>query len=100
MMILTKYNENNNLFYSFEAFQRETWNPYRREKTESVVFTLAGAKTYEEKKEALREIAKEAQRLDCGGLGWSEETDIAWWFESNAKRYGLVRELRENGFPV
>ena len=30
----------------------------------------------------------------CGGV---KEADAGYYFESNAKRYGLLREFRENG---
>ena len=95
-MILTKRNGNNELFYSWQDFHEYTFSPEDRENTESLVFTLTGT-TYQEKKEALRELAIDAQRMDCGGLGWSEEADIYSFMETYGRRYGLLREFQENG---
>jgi len=99
MMILTKHQDNNELFYNLKDLNNALWNPIKANETEVLMFTITG-KTYNEKKEALREIAKTAQIMDCGGLGWWEESEIAAWFEVQARRYGLTKELRENGFPV
>ena len=95
-MILTKQNGNNELFYSWQDFHEYTFSPEDRENTESLVFIITGT-TYQEKKEALRELAKESQRMDCGGLGWAEEADIQYFMETYGRRYGLLREFQENG---
>ena len=60
-------------------------------------FTIKG-KNYNERKSNLIEIAKEWQ-LDFGYLGWSysEYAEIMNYFYKNAKRYGLLKEFRENG---
>lgn len=53
---------------------------------------------YQKRKEAAREEAKEYQQ-------WQSEQNLSWWdcegfaihFEELGKRYGLLKEFRENG---
>lgn len=100
MMILTRRGDNNEMFYSWEAYYNYMFNPEEAQKTTTLFFTLRGAKTYQEKKEALRELAKLAQWMDCGGLGWWDEARICEYFTRNARKFGLLREFRENGIPA
>ena len=46
--------------------------------------------TYQEKKEAIRQ-----QALDWEY--WSELAEMTAYFEEQARRFGLLREFRENG---
>lgn len=53
---------------------------------------------YQKKKEKLREEAIECQ-LDFSNhnYSYSELADFSAYFSEKAKRYGLVREFKENG---
>ena len=54
-------------------------------------------KTYQERKGYLEELAKDIQHADEGGLSWGECWLLTDFFERNGKRFGLLREFRENG---
>ena len=55
-------------------------------------------KTYRERKEAAREQAIEFQ-LSHGdhSYSWGELATLGSYFEKMGKRYGLLKEFRENG---
>lgn len=55
-----------------------------------------GGRTYKERQDNLRELAIEVQLADDGGLSWSENQALGAFFEEQARRYGLLREFREN----
>ena len=62
-------------------------------------FVVKGS-TYKERKESLRDLALDYQLYECensGGLSYGELAEIQEFFETNGKRYGLLREFRENG---
>lgn len=91
-------NPHTNIYYSFEDFHRETFSP-ENEIIGLVEFRTHG-KTYADRKESTRETAIMFQSIDSdmsGGLSWGELADVSAWFETMAKRYGLVEEFRENG---
>ena len=54
-------------------------------------------KTYKEKKESFRQLAIDYQ-LNFSQYSWcySELLTIQTYFETNAKRYGLIKEFKEN----
>lgn len=56
-------------------------------------------KNYKERKEAIRNEAIEFQNTFYEGKQWfySEIADIQEYFEKQGKKYGLLREFRENG---
>lgn len=55
-------------------------------------------KTYQQRKEEARERAIEWQRdFENQNYYWSELADWAEHFEKLGRRYGLLREFRENG---
>lgn len=58
-------------------------------------FKISG-KTYAERKNAARQLAIDYQYTDCGGLSWGEYAAITSYFEKIGRRYGLLREYREN----
>lgn len=78
-------------------FINDTWNP---EDKARVIYTMGfkiTGKTYQEKKAALEEIAKDFQMHDTGGLYYSDYMIIGDFFEKNARRYGLITDFKENG---
>ena len=59
-------------------------------------FKISG-KTYKERKSCLKELAIDWQ-LQFSVLNWSygELAIIGEWFNKNGKRYGLLKEFKEN----
>ena len=57
-------------------------------------------KTYAEKKANAAELARELQSIESetsgGGLSWGEYAIIMDFFERVGRRFGLLREFREN----
>lgn len=62
-----------------------------------IPLTISG-KTYTEKKENLRTLAKNWQWSNHDFCGWSygELATINDFFETNGRRYGLLSEFKEN----
>lgn len=94
--------EGNTSVYDYEAFYTATWNPNVAEKVliEDKSYVILGrlsGKTYAEKREEVREKAIDLQRIDEGGLSYGELALICEYFETYGKRYGLLREFKENG---
>lgn len=88
--------------YDYEGFYSATWNPDVAEKVliEEESYVILGrltGKTYAEKQEEVRQKAIDFQRIDEGGLSWGEVAEIESYFRTYGKRYGLLREFRENG---
>lgn len=55
-------------------------------------------KTYQEMKEKARQSAIDWQHdLDNHSYSWGEMADFCAHFERLGRRYGLLREFRENG---
>ena len=81
--------------YGYEEWYKDTFSP-TCEDIAVLDFTIKG-NSYEEKKDCLRNIAIDYQN-NFGGLSWSygELSIIEDWFYKNAKRYGLVKEFKEN----
>lgn len=52
--------------------------------------------SFSDRKGYLRELAIEIQAEDCGGMSCAEYAVLADFFRKNGKRYGLLREFREN----
>lgn len=95
-MLLGVVNGEAKTYEDFIAFNNATWSP---EKEYSFVtdFSVKG-KTYAARKTAARELAKSVQ-VACsnGSFSWSEMAGIGATMEKIARRYGLVREFKENG---
>lgn len=57
-------------------------------------------KTYQERKECLRDLAIDYQSSNDGGtdiqLSYGELADASDFFERMGRKYGLLREFREN----
>ena len=57
--------------------------------------TIKG-KSYQERRENLRNLAIDIQSADNGGLSCMETAILQWFFEKNGRKYGLLTEFREN----
>ena len=86
----------NYIYFSFEEWNRDTFNPLM-EIIGMLDFKIKG-KNYTEKKASLEDLAKEWQG-QFASYNWSygELAEIGNFFERNGKRYGLLREFKENG---
>ena len=94
-IIVATIEGNTTTFYSFEEFNKATFSP--SVKYEFVVLGRLRGKTYAEKKDEVRQKAKDVQDYDEGGLSYGELADICDYFATYGKRYGLLREFKENG---
>ena len=95
--IIKKYEEKkeSNLYYSWDEWHKDTFNPTTEILT-MILFKISG-KTYEEKKENLRQLAIDFQLSDTINLSYLKLANIYSFFEKNARRYGLLKEFRGNG---
>lgn len=100
MMFLVKFKDQKgcewlNLYREHERFFSDTFNP-ECEIIDTCDLIIKG-KTYNERKESCADLAKKVQSMDSGGLSCSEYALLGNFFSRNARKYGLVREFRENG---
>ena len=86
----------NYIYFSFEEWNRDTFNPLT-EIIGMLDFKIQG-KNYTEKKASLEDLAKEWQG-QFASYNWSygELATIGEYFNKNGKKYGLLREFKENG---
>lgn len=84
-----------NIYFTWDAWHRDTFSP--AVDIEAVILFKVSGKTYTERKNNLIELAKDYQYNEQGGLSYGELAEIYDFFEKNAKRYGLLKEFRENG---
>ena len=61
-----------------------------------IPLTIHGA-TYAQRRDSLRNLAIDVQSADNGGMSYGDAANLTDWFTRNARRYGLVNELRDNG---
>lgn len=81
--------------YGYEEWFKDTFSPEC--KYETLDFKISG-KTYQERKASLEDLAKDWQ-LHFSNFSWSwgEIAEITNYFYDMAKRFGLVKEFKENG---
>lgn len=81
--------------YSFPELYRETFTP--EEWTTVILDKLQGG--YADKRETLREkaIATQQAIASLEYIGYNELIEIEQYFTKYGKRYGLLKEFRENG---
>ncbi len=82
------------LFDSFEAYVKDTFSPLV-EHFSFIDFHVHG-KTYAEKQASLCNTARRFQYECADGLSWYELSRITAWFYTMGKRYGLLKDFREN----
>ncbi|MBQ1779677.1 MAG: hypothetical protein IIZ93_16105 [Acidaminococcaceae bacterium] len=90
-MILANYTENG----------EKTAGLFRRMKdlpidAENVLKLAVSGRTYQEKKNALRDLAIEYSGMDTSGLSWAEVGAIKDFFAAAGRRFGLLSEFKEN----
>lgn len=91
--------EHFNIYYKckegYDAWYSDTFSP-TCEDIATLDFKISG-KTYQERKNNLEELAKDWQ-YNFASLDWSygELAEITNYFYENAKRYGLLKEFKEN----
>ena len=99
MMIYAVLKENNietdNLFFSWDKYFSAVFSPYVKTIFILELGNLTG-KTYKEKKACLQNKAIEFSNNQYGGLSYGEIACIESYFERYGRRYGLLREFREN----
>lgn len=86
------YNKKNG---GFNIWNNETFSPTCR--NINVLNLVIFGKTYKEKKDFLRCLAIKWS-LEFSQYSWSygELAEIQGWFFENGKRYGLLKEFKEN----
>ena len=82
------------LYYYFSDFYRDTFSP----ETEIVNYIplIVSGRNYQEKQNSLRETAVEFSNAELSDMAFSEWAAIGYFFETNGRRYGLLKEFREN----
>ncbi len=102
-MFIGKYEIDNreyfNIYYrnkdEYKLWNSDTFSPNIKN-IETLDFKISG-KNYEEKKASLKDLAINWQN-NYSSLSWSysELAEINNYFYENGKRYGLLKEFREN----
>lgn len=101
-MFIGKY-ELDNKIYNNIYYGHEGWREWHRDtfsvnssNHEILDFKISG-KTYQERKASLKDLAKDWQ-LHFSQFSWSygELAEITDYFYENGKRYGLLKDFREN----
>ena len=86
--------EQANLYFDYQSYFEDTFSP-ACEIIQIIGFKVKG-KSYAERKENLRNIAIEFSHNEICGLSYGELSFIQQFFEIMGRRYGLLREFREN----
>lgn len=81
------------LYEDFQDYISDTFSP-TVETMVIIPFTVHGS-NYAERRANVRETALEFQR-EAEDLSYNELWHIQNWFEKMGKRYGLLKEFREN----
>lgn len=98
-MFYAKYRDINGeevakLYDRGEDYARDTFSPLV-EPLAVINFSVKG-KNYRERQSSVQTIAMDFQTADIGGLFMSDYARIGEWFTTQGKRYGLLKEFREN----
>ena len=95
-VIMTDQERQAVLFDTWEDYHKSTFSPYSEVDYTIELGRLQG-KTYQERKEDIRNKAIEYSNNIVGGLFMSDLAQIGEYFERYGKRYGLLTEFKENG---
>jgi hypothetical protein len=90
----SKGNKQANLYHGYSKWFEDSFSPDTI--VNSIIDFKVIGKSYAEKKEYLRNLAIDFQSTNDCDLSYGELADIYNFFEVNGKRYGLIREFREN----
>jgi len=82
------------LYDLWDEYHADTFNP-EVEPLEIIDFAVKG-KNYRERQSSVETTARDFQAADIGGLFVSDYARICEWFTTMGKRYGLLKEFREN----
>lgn len=98
-MFYAKYRDINGeevakLYDQGEDYARDTFSPLV-EPLAVIDFAVKG-KNYRERQSSVQTIAIDFQAADIGGLFMSDYARIGGWFTTQGKRYGLLKEFKEN----
>lgn len=94
-MIFAVIDDTASIFDTWHEYHAATFSP---DCTVSACIPLQlHGSTYAARKDSLRTIAQDIQRADNGGMSYSEVATLDRWLTTNARRYGLVNEFRDNG---
>lgn len=88
-------NENAFIYDSMEDLNRDLFSPNVKTACILELCNIHG-KTYRERKESAREKAIEYSLNVAPGLSYGELALIEGYFENVGRRYGLLKEYREN----
>lgn len=78
----------------FNAYYNDTWSPCTR--ATCVIRLQVSGKTYAERKKDLEQKAIEYSLNQAPGLYWSDLAILQTFFETNGRRYGLLKDFIEN----
>ena len=103
-MFIGVYELDNKIYNAIYEDSMIGWNEWYADtfspntKNISILALKTRGKNYKERKANAIELAKEWQNY-FAQYSWSygELAEIGNWFYENGKRYGLLREFRENG---
>lgn len=87
--------EHANLYFDYPSFFRDTFSP-KCEIIQLIKFETHG-RSYKERKNCLEEIAIEFSHNAICGLSYEELYHIQNFFGVMGKRFGLLKEFKENG---
>ncbi|MBO7734130.1 MAG: hypothetical protein J6S67_16320 [Methanobrevibacter sp.] len=91
------YSQTAYLYQDIKDFIADTWNPEDKKRVAFKMGFRIKGKTYQEKKANFENIVRDLLDNDVGGLSYYEEAFLYDYLETNARRFGLVTELKENG---
>ena len=102
-MFIAKWEIDNETINYIYANNGDGWNIFHRDtfspqiKNIDILILRVSGETYEEKQENARQLAINWQ-VRFSSLDWSygELSEIASYFERLGKRYGLLKEFKEN----
>lgn len=86
------------LFYSWDEYHTATFSPFINTTDKIILSPFTGGKTYQQGKARARAYGVVYSGIVCDSdFTYGELSTIQYYFEKLAKRFGLLREFRENG---
>ena len=83
------------LFADYDLFHSVTFSPETR--IHCIIPLETKGKTYKERRAYVKNQAVEYSNNIFPGLAWFDIAEISAYFEKAGRRYGLLKEFRENG---